>query len=78
MSDRTRDDETKQYGQEYTDDDFLEAVRECPVASTGEIAEAVGCYRKTVLDRLGKLEKQGEVGHKKVSGKAKVWYIDGE
>ncbi|ELY73222.1 winged helix-turn-helix domain-containing protein [Natrinema pallidum] len=76
MSDRTRDDETKQFNQEYTDDDFLKAIRECPVASTGEIADAVGCYRKTVLARLGKLEEQGEVGHKKVSGKAKVWYID--
>jgi len=75
MSKRTRDDETQQFGEEYTDSNFLQAVRDCPVASTPNVADEIGCYRKTALRRLTKLEEQGEVGHETVSGKAKVWYI---
>jgi len=75
MSDRARDDETQQFNQEYTNDDFLDAVRECAVASTPNVADEIGCYRKTALRRLEKLEEQGEVGHETVSGSAKVWYV---
>ena len=75
MSERTRDDETQRYDQEYTDEDFLDAIRECPVASTTNVADAIGCYRKTALRRLNELEERGEVASESVSGKAKVWYI---
>lgn len=78
MSERTRDDDTKQFNQEYTDGDFLEAVRECSVASTPNVADEIGCYRKTALRRLNDLEKQGAVGHERVSGSAKVWFVTGE
>ena len=78
MSDRTRDDETQQFNQEYTDDEFLQAVRDCPVASTPNVADAIGCYRKTALRRLEQLEEQGAVGHETVSGSAKVWFVTDE
>ena len=78
MSDRSRDGETKQFNQEFSDEDFLNAVRECPVASTPNVADEIGCYRKTALRRLGKLEEQGEVGYEKVGGNARVWYVPGE
>lgn len=78
MSDRSRDDETQQFNQEFADEDFLKAVRECPVASTPNVAEEVGCYRKTALRRLNELEEKGEVGYEKVGGRSRVWYIDAE
>ncbi|QCC57277.1 winged helix-turn-helix domain-containing protein (plasmid) [Natrinema thermotolerans] len=73
MSDRPRDDDTQQFEAEYTDGDFLEAVRNCTVPSTSNIAEAVGCRRRTALRRLKKLEDQGEIGSETLGGGSKVW-----
>ncbi|ELY68861.1 winged helix-turn-helix domain-containing protein [Natrinema versiforme] len=78
MSDRSRDDETQRFNDEYTDDDFLNAVRECPVASTTEIAERLGCNQSTAYRRLTKLEDDDEVMSESLSANARVWYVADE
>ena len=75
MSDRSRDDETQRFEAEYTDQDFLDAVQECPVASTSNVADEIGCNRKTALRRLQQLEEQDEIQSETVGERAKVWYI---
>ncbi|ELY85278.1 putative transcriptional regulator [Natrinema gari JCM 14663] len=74
MSDRSRDDQTKRFNEEYSDDNFLKAVRECSIASTPKIAKEIGCNRKTALRRLTALEDDGELESEMVSD-AKVWTI---
>jgi len=78
MSDRARNDETKQFKQEYTDADFLDAVRECTVASTTNVADEIGCNRKTALRRLKQLEADDELVSEDVGVRAKVWAVADE
>ncbi|WP_337653193.1 winged helix-turn-helix domain-containing protein [Halomontanus rarus] len=75
MSDRSRDDETSQYREEYPEKDFLEAIRECSVASTTNVATEIGCNRSTALRRLTQLEKREKIASERVGEKAKVWYL---
>jgi len=67
----------QQYEQEYTDGDFLEAIAECSVASTSNVAESVGCNHATAFRRLKQLEEDGEIDSGLVgSGRgSKVWIL---
>lgn len=60
--------------EQYPDAAFLEAIREGN-RGTAEIADAVGCNRRTADYRLRKLEEQGEVTGEKVV-RSLVWSID--
>lgn len=40
-----------------------------------EIAETLGCSRRTALDRLHELEERDELTSKKVGGRSLVWWI---
>lgn len=75
MANRDRD-ERGRYRQEYTDEDFLDAVREHEPATTSEVAEAVGCVRQNADYRLRQLREAGRVESKKV-GPSLVWMISG-
>lgn len=44
-----------------------------PLTAT-EVADALGCSRRTALDRLHDLAEQGEVASKKVGARARVWW----
>ncbi|SDL10286.1 hypothetical protein SAMN04515672_0186 [Natronorubrum texcoconense] len=65
----------QQYEQTYTDTDFLEAIRECSVASTGKVADEIGCNRTTALRRLDTLEEQGTVAVDGEVGRTRVWAV---
>lgn len=78
MSERPRDDDTQQFESEYEDEDLLEAIDECAVASTKNVAEAVGCRRRTALRRLKQLEKWGEIDAETLGGGSKVWTVADE
>jgi predicted transcriptional regulator len=59
--------------QQYTDEEFLTAVREREPASTSEVAEAVGCSRRNADYRLRRLRDDGEIDAKMV-GNSLIWF----
>jgi hypothetical protein len=65
-----RDDETGRYTEGYTPEDALEALRSLDgVATTSEVAEKIGCARRTAsinswnLKRPGALDRARPGGH---------------
>lgn len=63
------------FSEEYTDSAFLDAVvQHFPVATSKEIADAVGCSKRTALHRLDKLEEDDAVASKLV-GRTRIWYL---
>jgi predicted transcriptional regulator len=73
MADRKRNDRGR-YTVEYSDEAFLDAVREHEPATTTEVAEAVGCVRQNADYRLRQLEEHGTVTSKK-AGPSLVWML---
>lgn len=72
---RERDENSGKYTDAYSDDDFLEALREEDgVAGTGDIADSVGCTRRNALNRLRELEESSQVTSKEV-GRSLVWML---
>jgi len=65
---------TGEISQKYTDDEYLDAVRENEPAGTSEVAEVVGVERQSADYRLRKLEDEGRVGSKMV-GNSLVWMV---
>jgi DNA-binding transcriptional ArsR family regulator len=62
--------------QQYSDEQFINAVREHQPASTGEVADAVGCTRRNADYRLRRLRDEGVVDAKMV-GNSLVWFPRG-
>lgn len=58
----------------YDDATFVDAVREHQPASTSEVAEAVGCPRRSADYRLRKLRDKGEVDSK-MTGNSLIWFL---
>ena len=52
-----------------TRDDYAE-----PLTAT-EIADRLGCSRRTALNKLHELEDETDVTSKKVGGRSRVWWI---
>lgn len=50
-------------------DDYAE-----PLTAT-EIAERLGCSRRTALNKLHRLEENTDLTSKKVGGRSRVWWI---
>lgn len=73
MDDRNRDGHGR-YREEYTEEEFLDAVREHEPATTSEVAEAVGCVRQNADYRLRQLREAEKVDNKKV-GPSLVWMV---
>ncbi|UHQ98659.1 helix-turn-helix domain-containing protein (plasmid) [Natrinema zhouii] len=63
---------------EVTTDDVLNVFAErddtAEPLTAPEIAEHLGCTRRTVQKRLNELEEQGAITRKKVGGRAVVWW----
>ena len=74
MTNPERDPESGKLTEQYSDEDFLEAVEEHEPASTSEVAEAVGCSRRNANVRLNKLEEAGEV-QSKMAGNSLIWLL---
>lgn len=45
-----------------------------PLTAT-EIADRLGCSRRTALNKLHKLEDDTDITSKKVGGRSRVWWI---
>jgi len=71
---RPRDEQGRLGGNAYADSDFLAAVRDAELPTTGDVAETVGCSRQTAHKRLRALEDNGQLASKTV-GSALVWTI---
>jgi CRP-like cAMP-binding protein len=43
--------------------------------TASEISEALGCSRRTALNKLHRLSEETEIRSKKVGGRSRVWWI---
>ena len=43
--------------------------------TASEVAETLGCSRRTALNKLHELEAETELTSKKVGGRSRVWWI---
>lgn len=69
-----RDSDTGEYREQFGKWEFLEVLRGGNQMSTQEVAEEVGCVRRTATARLSELEEEGQVTSRDV-GRAKLWSI---
>lgn len=75
MPGKDRDEDSGRYKTNYEDSDFLNAVQQLDgMAGTSEVAEEVGCTRRTAYTRLSSLEEDGDVKSRQV-GNSLVWII---
>ena len=74
MTNPERDPESGKLTEQYSDEEFVEAVGEHEPASTTEVAETVGCSRRNANVRLDKLEEAGEV-QSKMAGNSLIWLL---
>jgi response regulator of citrate/malate metabolism len=73
-----RDDETGRFTTSWTNDDFLEALRELDgAAGTSEVADHVGSSRKTARRKLAGLAETGKV-ERQMIGSTLVWSLVNE
>lgn len=73
MPGKDREEESGRYTTSYSDSDFIDAIQTLGgMAGTSEIAEIVGCTRRTAYTRLQSLESEGKVSSRKV-GNSLVW-----
>lgn len=69
-------DETGKFSREYQSQDFLTALRRLDGSgSTKEIADEVGCVRRTAYNRLRELEANQRVSSREV-GRSILWQVD--
>jgi len=68
-------DESGRFEEDYSDEVFIEAVESLPVASTSNVAEAVGCSYDLAYRRLNTLYEEGRIQREEV-GQAFVFYVD--
>lgn len=64
-------------GERYSDEVYIDAVREHEPAATSEVAEAVGVARQSADYRLRQLQDDGKVESKKI-GNSLAWSVVGD
>jgi len=74
MGERGRDDESGKFTEEYPVEEFIEAIRELDSAGTTDIADYIGCDRRTAYLKLQALDEDGKVESQKV-GNALLWRL---
>lgn len=74
MGGRDRDEESGKFTETYPPEDFLRALEELDFAGTTDIAEFVGCDRRTAYLKLQSLKKEGKVQNQKI-GNALLWKL---
>ena len=76
MPGKDREEDSGKYTTSYSDSDFLDAIQELDgLAGTSEIAESVGCTRRTAYTRLQSLESNDRINSRKV-GNSLVWTLN--
>lgn len=68
-----QDKETGRISQQYSDEQFIEVVKNSSPASTSEAAEGVGCSSDNAYRRLKTLEEAGEIDSK-MAGNSLIWF----
>lgn len=58
---RNRDDETGKFSEEYSDEDFLDAVESLELPSTSDVANYIGCSYTLAYHRLNTLSEREEL-----------------
>jgi DNA-binding transcriptional regulator YhcF (GntR family) len=72
---RTRDESSGKYAESYPPDLFVETIHGGDgMASTTEVANAVGCVYDTAYKKLRGLEDDGRITSRKVAN-ARLWMI---
>lgn len=75
MPGKDREEESGKYTTTYSDSEFIDAIRQLGgLGGTSEIADAIGCTRRTAYTRLQSLENEGQVSSRKV-GNSLAWTI---
>lgn len=75
MADRDRDEESGKYTTEFEDEEFIAAIEDLSgSASTTEIADSIGCDRRTAYLRLKELEDEEHISSRKV-GNSLLWIL---
>jgi predicted transcriptional regulator len=77
MGERERDEDSGKFTEEYPTAAFINALQEQGQAGTSDIADHVGCDRRTAYLKLTELEEDGTVESQKV-GNALLWKLTGE
>ena len=65
--------DTGKIEQVYSDEEFVNAAEQQPLASTKEIAEIVGCSQENAYRRLKALEGTDDV-ESKMAGNSLIWF----
>lgn len=65
--------ETGKISQQYSDEQFIEVVKNSSPASTSEVAEGVGCSSDNAYRRLKTLEEAGAIDSK-MAGNSLTWF----
>lgn len=64
---------------QYTESDVIEVFKDrgdyAEPLTASEVAEMLGCSRRTALNKLHALESETDVKSKKVGGRSRVWWI---
>ena len=72
---RERDRDSGKYTEAYSDEEFVDAVRDSDgAATTTEVSEVLGCSNRTALLRLQDLADAGELKRRKV-GTVNLWSL---
>lgn len=74
MGDRDRDENSGRFSEEYPREDFIRALERLGASGTTDLADHVGCDRRTAYLKLQVLEEEGDVESKKV-GNALLWML---
>ena len=75
MGERDRDENSGKFTEEYPLQEFLEALTELGSSGTTDIADHVGCDRRTAYLKLKSLEEKDEIRSQKV-GNSLLWELD--
>ena len=64
---------------QYTESDVVDVFKSradyAEPLTASEVAEELGCSRRTALNRLHDLQESTDVTSKKVGGRSRVWWI---
>ena len=75
MPGKDREEESGRYTTSYPDSDFINAIQTLGgMGGTSDIAETVGCTRRTAYTRLQALESEDQVTSRKV-GNVLLWSV---
>lgn len=74
MGGRSRDEDSGEFTETYPLESFLDSLEEIGPAGTTDIADSVGCDRRTAYIKLQSLEGEGLVKSQKV-GNALLWEL---